>query len=294
VLNVKNPGRPRTSTNENSSNEILSMIENKPILSIREIEKITEINKSAVLTVLRREKFKPYKVQTVQRLITTDFFKRYRLCSWMMQRNPSKIFFSDKCLFSIGGKMNKNNIRFWAKEKPEWIRETSNNNAMKVMTWMAISGEKVIGPYFFDTTVTKESYLEMLEKFFIPSLNEITQEEERENVWFQQDGASAHYANEVRNFLNITFPNKWIGRGGPVEWPARSPDLNPLDFFLRGYIKSKIYTDTEPVNIEDLKNKIRNACEMISPENLWNVQNEFRIRINKCFEVNGEHFEHLL
>ena len=34
-----------------------------------------------------------------------------------------------------------------------------------------------------------------------------------------------------------TFLERWIGRGGPAAWPPRSPDINPLDFFLWGYVK---------------------------------------------------------
>ncbi|KAJ4432790.1 hypothetical protein ANN_21429 [Periplaneta americana] len=43
--------------------------------------------------------------------------------------------------------------------------------------------------------------------------------------------------------LNEQFSGHWIGRRGPVEWPARSPDLTPLDFFFWGYIKNLIYED---------------------------------------------------
>ena len=32
-----------------------------------------------------------------------------------------------------------------------------------------------------------------------------------------------------------------IGQGGPVPWPARSPDLNPLDFWLWGHLKAMVY-----------------------------------------------------
>ena len=51
---------------------------------------------------------------------------------------------------------------------------------------------------------------------------------------FQEDGAPAHYANVVRNALNERLTNRWIGRRGTIEWPAHSPDLTPLDFFLWG------------------------------------------------------------
>ncbi|KAJ4432435.1 hypothetical protein ANN_21054 [Periplaneta americana] len=50
--------------------------------------------------------------------------------------------------------------------------------------------------------------------------------------WFQQNGATPHYGRRVMDFLNQMFPGRWIRRKGNIEWPARSPDLNPLDFFL--------------------------------------------------------------
>ncbi|PNF27274.1 hypothetical protein B7P43_G05160, partial [Cryptotermes secundus] len=31
-----------------------------------------------------------------------------------------------------------------------------------------------------------------------------------------------------------------IGRGGPVTWSPRSPDLTPLDYFLWGYVKNSV------------------------------------------------------
>ncbi|PNF38659.1 hypothetical protein B7P43_G01211, partial [Cryptotermes secundus] len=56
------------------------------------------------------------------------------------------------------------------------------------------------------------------------------------NIIFQQDGAP----------LNATFQNRWIGRGGPIRWPPRSPVLTPLDFFLWGYVKDRVFVP--PVN----------------------------------------------
>ena len=44
--------------------------------------------------------------------------------------------------------------------------------------------------------------------------------------------ATSHFHVEVCRHLDHTFPNRWIGRGGPVPWPPRSSDLTPLDFFL--------------------------------------------------------------
>lgn len=71
-------------------------------------------------------------------------------------------------------------------------------------------------------------------------------------VWYQQDGAPPHYGRAVRDYLDETFPNRWISRRGAIEWPATSPDLTPLDYFLWGYLKRKIYF-TEPNDLEDLR-----------------------------------------
>jgi hypothetical protein len=53
------------------------------------------------------------------------------------------------------------------------------------------------------------------------------------NIIFQHDGAPAHFHNQVVNFLNQEFLGNWIGRGRGhlIQWPPRSPDLTPLDFF---------------------------------------------------------------
>jgi hypothetical protein len=55
-----------------------------------------------------------------------------------------------------------------------------------------------------------------------------------ENIWFQQGRALPHYAVDVRTYLQNHLPNRWIGTRGPMEWPARFPDLTPLDYFLWG------------------------------------------------------------
>ena len=42
---------------------------------------------------------------------------------------------------------------------------------------------------------------------------------------FTRDGVNnlrnVHYTRHVRDYLNESFPNRWLGRGGPVAWPPR-------------------------------------------------------------------------
>lgn len=86
--------------------------------------------------------------------------------------------------------------------------------------------------------------MQFLEDELPPLLDELGfPEEVRYNLIFMQDGAPPHYAAAVRNFLNQEYPNAWIGRGGPIAWPPRSPDLNACDYFLWGHMKDIIYKE---------------------------------------------------
>ena len=61
---------------------------------------------------------------------------------------------------------------------------------------------------------------------------------------FQQEGSLLHFAHIVRNYLNETFPGRWIGQGSLRLWAVRSP----LDFFAWGHIKIQV----NKVKIRDL------------------------------------------
>ena len=85
----------------------------------------------------------------------------------------------------------------------------------------------------------------MLEQFLQPQL---FVDNILDLVVFQQDGALPQFAHIVRNYLNETFPGRWIGQGSPRFWAARSRDLTPLDFFAWG----QIMTQVNKMKIRDL------------------------------------------
>ena len=96
---------------------------------------------------------------------------------------------------------------------------------------------QIIGPFIFaESTITANIYLDMLKHYVVPQLEEF-----QPRVVFQQDGAPPPWGLIVRDFLNKTFPNRWIGRNGPTPWTPRSPDITPLDFFLWCYVKDRVY-----------------------------------------------------
>ena len=103
---------------------------------------------------------------------------------------------------------------------------------------------------------------------------------------FEQDGAPPH-------LLNDHLPNRWIGRGGPMPWPARSPDLSMCDFFLWSYTQNKVYA-FDFRNNKQMKQRIEQELNELPISMLRRSYKNFVKRCVECVTQNGGHFEHLL
>ena len=150
----------------------------------------------------------------------------------------------------------------------------------------------LVHSFFFEHHLNGRTFLQFLTNN-LPVLLEDIPLNTRRSMWFQMDGAPPHFYREVRQFLDTQFSNRWLGRGGTQNWPARSPDLTSVDFFLWGYIKGMVY-NTPPTTPEDMKYRIREAFQNIPPNILTKVGNSFEKRVRLCLEMNGRHFEHKL
>ena len=72
---------------------------------------------------------------------------------------------------------------------------------------------------------------------------------EYKKYYLQQDGAVPHTANQVKNWLKEKMNKKFMDKS---RWPPHSPDLNPCNFFLWGYLQQKVYSPM-PQNLDELK-----------------------------------------
>ena len=109
---------------------------------------------------------------------------------------------------------------------------------------------------------------------------------------FQQDEAPAHYAKDVRQWLDEKFFGHWIGHRGPIKWSARSPDLTPPDFFLSGVLKNAVYAN-KPRTIDQLKQSTQHKWNQIVKETCQKVCRSVVKRSIDCIQVQGRHFEQL-
>ncbi|GFW11133.1 putative transposable element [Trichonephila clavipes] len=129
----------------------------------------------------------------------------------------------------------------------------------------------------------------MITNFFIPELNNRDVQE----LWFQQDGVTCHTARATINLLKDTFGDRLISRFGPVNWPPRSCDLTPLDYFLWGYVKSLVYAD-KPQTLDHLEDNIRRVIADIRPQMLEKVIENWTSRLDYIRASRGSHMPEII
>jgi len=205
----------------------------------------------------------PYHFQKVQALHPGDNVVRLACCNWVVanRRVVNCILFTDEAQFTRNGINNLKHLHHWATENPHNTTENHFQQRFSVNVWCGLVNNKLIGPYVIEGNLNRVTY----HAFLLNELQILLEEVPlgtRTNLWFQHDGAPPHSAREVAELLSQKFGQKVIANNGPVHWPARSPDLTPMDYFLWGWIKSQVYT-TKRRSREELLQRIMNVAESI-------------------------------
>ena len=147
--------------------------------------------------------------------------------------------------------------------------------------------ERLTGP-------TYREFLERLTRDILPDVLDDVPLQLQVGMWFMHDGAPPYFSCIACQYLNNHFPGKWIGRNRPVVWPPRSPDLNPINFYLWDHVKNEVYST--PVTNDELWECILATCDVIRnrPGQLECVRESMMQCLNGCVAANGQHFEHLM
>lgn len=289
--------RRRRRNVDNEEQIILENVED-PHKSTNKIAQEVGCSQTKVWTTLHTHKLHPYKMISVQELHNDDCDRRMEFCDWILERRQQQpefekhIFFSDEATFYLNGTVNRQNYRYWSDTNPCWAEDRRTQNNPKVNVWCGIYNSQVIGPVFIEGNLNGVRYLDLLRQHLEPFLDNLPLNE-RWSFYFQQDGAPPHFTLPVREYLSQLLPRHWIGRRGPIEWPPRSPDLTPLDVFLWGHLKSKVYV-TKPSTVEELQINIQREIRGITPNILKNVRTNFMKRVHCCRLQQGHQFEHLM
>ncbi|GFT04461.1 HTH CENPB-type domain-containing protein [Trichonephila clavipes] len=211
--------------------------------------------------------------------------------SWGGQTNPvlyDEIFTDDKGIPTCTMKVippkctplvQPCDVYFYREANPQVYVETPLHPE-KLTVLCALWAGGIIGPYFFkkdeghNVTVNGDRYRFMITNFFISELNNHDVQE----LWFQQDGATCHTARASIDLLKDTFSDHLISRFGPVNWPPRSCDLTPLDYFLWGYVKSLVYAD-KPQTLDHLEDNIYRVIADNTATNVGKIHRKLFVQI---------------
>lgn len=288
-------GRPRSVSTDENRERIRVAFEESPGTSTRRASLELNLARTSLRRMMKELGLKPYRPQLLHDLNDDDPDRRCEFAEIFLNlvandsSLPDRILWTDEATFKLNGHVNRHNCVYYAVENPH-IVITEEMNAPGVIVWAGIWSGGIIGPFFFRDTVTADSYLEKLNKEIVPA---IESQMNLRKIFYMHDGASAHYAKSVRDFLDDKFRNRWIGRRGPIEWPARSPDLTPTDFFLWGFLKDRVYA-TKSRNLQALKDAIITEIQSLSIESCRRVCQSVPERLQLCKDLEGGHIEQFL
>ncbi|KYM80430.1 hypothetical protein ALC53_09121 [Atta colombica] len=150
----------------------------------------------------------------------------------------------------------------------------------------AIAG---ISPHFLPPRLSAQAYGEFLENDLLVLFEDVPLHN-RQTLIYQHDGAPAHFSRRTKQILDARFPERWMGRGGPIIWLAKSPDLNMLDYFVWGHIKNLIEHRRNGLEHE-VRDEIMTTFNTITPDG---ATRQIVRRIELCSQARGRHLEQLL
>uniref|UniRef100_A0A0N5BMS3 DUF659 domain-containing protein n=1 Tax=Strongyloides papillosus TaxID=174720 RepID=A0A0N5BMS3_STREA len=103
------------------------------------------------------------------------------------------------------------------------------------------------------------------------------------------DWASAHKAKTTIQFLETkigSFLTKDL-------WPTNSPNLNPLDFSVWGFMEEQLRSRNIK-NLVTLRRELTKIWNNLDVNYLRRTIDSIKKRINACIKADGDHFEKFL
>ena len=275
----KSTGRPLTTTNR--SDRLLVRIANAnrfsscPTLLRLWSEPVSQ------MTVRRRLKkagIQQYRCPLKPFLTNLNRQSRFRWCQnrviWNLERFQ-RIVWSDESRFRL--MVNDGRVRVWRQRgeryRNDLVQPAIQGGGGSVHVWGAIwhGGRSALQILY--QSVNGERYCQILERFLddderLPQVN-----------WrFQQDNAPAHRSAVVVDFLQE--------RHVPLlEWPARSPDLNPVEH-VWDYLGRKVQSEN-PINLRHLAEIVEVEWDLIPQEFINNLIDSMPRRVRAVIEANG-------
>jgi hypothetical protein len=161
---------------------------------------------------------------------------------------------------------------------------------IRLDTRAGISGEQLLGAVVLHNRLTGAVHHRFLVND-LPVLLEHMPLHQRQHMWLIHYGAPTNFLRIVRQYVTQIFGEPWMGRGGPVNWLARSPDLNPLNIWVWGPEDFGVFSADQW--LRGIKQRVENVCQEIrvKPGIFDRVLTSVRRRAESCVGMHVNHID---
>lgn len=187
------------------------------------------------------------------------------------------ICFSDESRFCLGGHDGRMRVRRFRGERRnvDFAVERDTARQQGIMVWGAICLGSRSPIVLIHGNLTARRYIdEVLQPFLHPYLQTIP------NAIFQQDNARPHIAHETMDYLQESGIET-------LEWPARSPDLSPIEHVWDMIGRNLSRLPRPPANLDELWHAVRRIWMSIPQYDIDHLILSMPNRTNECINNHG-------
>ena len=197
-------------------------------------------------------------------------------------------------MFTVEGRYNAHNDVFYSQErKKEAVDEARIYHGKSKFPKSVMNSAKLgkTSLYIIEQGVRVDSdyYCNSLLSQLLPEMAALSP---NEDFIFQQDGARSHTSKYTLRYLDDNLPPD-AQVLLPEDWPPHSPDLNPMDYGIWSSLATKVFR-VKIRNVEHLCERLAEAWEEITQDEVNRTINCFRKRVKMCVKANGRRFEYKL
>lgn len=288
VKDLKRSGRPRK-TSVHCDRLIFKLARQDPRASAKKIAQNinptleNQISSRTVNNRLLERDLISYAATKKPRLNRQDKINRLNFCNKILnftQKELEKMVFSDESNYQVINRKCKVLVRRLKNEKysDRMVVPRLQGGGGSIGIWGCISIHGAGLCSLYQGRLNARRYIEILENNLIPSRDLFFGET---SDWqFQQDNAPCHTAKAV---------SKWFNENqiSPLIWPARSPDLNPIEN-IWAWMDKKL-TETRITNLADLEKRLNEIWDSITVDYCRNLFNSIFTRCKLCIKNKGGH-----
>lgn len=263
-----------------------------PHRSCRTLATAAGVSKSTMHQVLRVDLgVKPFKMLHRQELTENHVAMRAQKCRKILQEIADgtlpNLVFTDEKKFDIQQVVNQQNDRIWTfSSSTERRIVTRRQNPQSVMVWAAVT-ETGRSPLLFVPSGVKLNSQRYIADILQGCLLPWAKKHFQGAPWtLQQDSAPSHASKITQSWIQRKIP-AFICK---EVWPARSPDLNPLDFSIWSILETKACSSPHPT-VEALKEKLVKEWTAIPQEKIRAACASFSKRLSAVVKNKGRYIE---